>query len=61
VRLPIDNPEGVWDQMKDRLINHQDVAGALAHFHSIAVEAYREAFFSFGVAKIAADIIPLGR
>jgi hypothetical protein len=53
VRLPLDTPEAVWNAMNDRLLNHQDISGAVSYFASSSAEKHRQAFLLLGIANLS--------
>jgi hypothetical protein len=57
--LPETNPpDAVWNAMTDRLINHQDIPGAIAYFSKSSADKYRDAFLAIGVTALAQDVSP---
>jgi len=58
VKLPMDNPEAVWEAMKQHLVRG-DITGAVSYFMSTEAEKYREAYEALGtneLVKIISDI-----
>jgi hypothetical protein len=52
IKLPTDNPEAIWQRMKQSLVNG-DIPGALSCFASSEVEKYQQAYLALGVNELA--------
>jgi hypothetical protein len=61
VKLPMDNPETVWNSMKARLLKG-DIDGAVSYFASTEAEGYREMYSAIGtndLIKTISEIPPI--
>ena len=59
VKLPLDNPEAVWKNMKARLAAG-DIPGALSYFSIASKDQYRETFLSLSKAELISDAKNIG-
>ncbi|MGA3284948.1 MAG: NHL repeat-containing protein, partial [Verrucomicrobiota bacterium] len=59
VKLPLDNPEAVWNDMKARLAA-ADVPGAISHFSTLSKDKYQEAFLSMSKNELLSVVKGLG-
>ncbi len=59
VKLPLDNPEVVWENMKARLAVG-DIPGALSYFSIASKDQYRETFLSLSKAELISDAKNIG-
>jgi hypothetical protein len=55
VRFPGDNPEAVWDQMKDSLRNG-NIEGAISCFASVSKDKYRQTFLAIELKDLIQDM-----
>lgn len=51
VKFPIDNPEPIWEAMKQHLLKG-DITGALPYFASSEADKYREAYTAIGTNEL---------
>ena len=55
VKLPMDNPETVWNSMKEHLLKG-DIDGAASYFTSTEAEKYRETYNAIGTNDLIKTI-----
>ena len=59
VKLPLDNPEAVWKNMKARLAAG-DVPGAISYFSIASKDEYQKTFLSLSKAELISDAKNMG-
>jgi len=59
VKLPLDNPEAVWKNMKARLATG-DIPGAISYFSIASKDQYQETFLSLSKTELISDAKDIG-